>query len=66
LPQPKQWELFDKIFYPDAKRIELTDKPKSIQGSRITHVIFDEHIEMENQNEEQNRTTDRKQGPSRS
>lgn len=60
LPQPSQWELFDKVFYPDAKRIELTDKPKQIQGSRIAYAIFDEHIEMEKQNETQDRN-DRRQ-----
>lgn len=64
LPRPSQWELFDKLFYPDAKRIESTDKPKQIKGSRITHVIFDEHIEMEKQNEAHDRK-DRRQAPRR-
>lgn len=64
LPRPSNWELFDKIFYPDAKRIESTDKPEQMQGSRIQYVIFDEHIEMEKHNEAQDRN-DRRQAPRR-
>ncbi len=63
MPRPSNWELFDKFFYPDAKRIGQSDKPKQIKGSKITHVIFDEHIEMEKHNEAQTRKTDRHKGP---
>lgn len=42
MPRPKQWELFDKIFHPDAKRVEATEKPKPTRGARPMYVVIDE------------------------
>ncbi|ASR83383.1 hypothetical protein SEA_CATERPILLAR_56 [Arthrobacter phage Caterpillar] len=61
MPRPSQWELFDKFFYPDAKRIEQSDKPRKMQGSRIAYAVVDEVIEMENKNEAQDRILDHQQ-----
>jgi hypothetical protein len=57
MPRQNSWDIFDKIFYPDAPRIEQSDKPKAKQGSKIMYVMFDEPflIEKEKNHEAQDR-----------
>lgn len=55
MSKPNNWDMFDRLFRPELKDIHPSDKPRVMRGVTPTHVIFDEHLLMQETNKKENR-----------